>query len=505
MTHTQKALGGLAALAMTLGVPAALVLGTPSPAQACYFTPTRGVPLAQPSCGGGGGPTMYLTASPTTTTVGSPITLSLFEPAGTTYVDVTASSSFTISSGTCAANVCTPDTTGTVTLTGSNPAFPGTATATVTVTAAAGPDHLVVTPTSPTVAAGQPVAYTISRAEADGTIVDDVTAQATATLAGVPCAGGTCMAPVTPGTYSLSAADGSLSGTADVLVQAGPAARLVVTPAAHGTWNNDNPVSFSAEAFDAVGNDLGDVTASAAFTVSPDGSCNGSLCAPDTAGPHTVAATVVGALGSITLDASTPAPTVVPLLLDAKVGVPYTSTVLSFQDGTSFASLAPGSSPLPAGLGLAAPGVLTGTPTAAGTYSFAVIGGDANGQQQRQVTMTVAPGTVAKPQISISSTSVRAGTSGRRPVSLAVRLSHTYDKPVVVFWHTVNGTAVAGTDYIAAHGRITIPAGQLTATVSVSVIGDTATDPREKFAVVLTSPTHATLGTARGIVTIING
>jgi hypothetical protein len=65
-------------------------------------------------------------------------------------------------------------------------------------------------------------------------------------------------------------------------------------------------------------------------------------------------------------------------LADASVGAPYSQTLVSFDDsGTASYSVAPGSA-LPPGLSLSG-GVIQGTPTAAGDYSFALMGTDVSG------------------------------------------------------------------------------------------------------------------------------
>ena len=45
--------------------------------------------------------------------------------------------------------------------------------------------------------------------------------------------------------------------------------------------------------------------------------------------------------------------------------------------------------------------------------------------------------------------------------------------------YTVAGTATAGSDYTALAGSVVIPAGSLTATVTVTPINDTAVEPDE--------------------------
>ncbi len=53
------------------------------------------------------------------------------------------------------------------------------------------------------------------------------------------------------------------------------------------------------------------------------------------------------------------------------------------------------------------------------------------------------------------------------------------DRDVDVFWETQDGTAIAGQDYVAATGTVTIPAGSTTAQISVDVIGDLTVEADE--------------------------
>jgi hypothetical protein len=211
--------------------------------------------------------------------------------------------------------------------------------------------------------------------------------------------------------------------------------------------------------------------------------------------------------GSLTLDAGGPVALIAPSLPDGRVGTPYSASVLTWDGaGPSTTTLAAGSA-TPPGLTLGTDGVLSGTPTAAGTYSLRIDAANGNGVDEQDTTVTVAPGPVPAPlpvKVSARGLSVREGNSGRAVVRVPVRLSAPSSTPVTVSWHTSNGTALAGKDYVAAHGTVTIPAGQPIASVPVSVIGDTRKEADETFAVVLTSPHGATLGTARGVVTVVN-
>jgi hypothetical protein len=290
-------------------------------------------------------------------------------------------------------------------------------------------------------------------------------------------------------------------------------AAVRITAADHVSWNNAVPLGFGLEAYDGFGNDLGDVTAQALFSVWPDGSCVANACWAATAGPHTVTGGYGTLRASVVVDATPPIPTVAPNLPAGEVGVAYSQSVLSYRDATTLAWL-DASSALPPGLTLGTDGVLSGTPTTAGTYSFSVITRNDEGSQNMPTTITIAPSTTPAPtptpspaptpKVSVSGTSVREGNSGRSLVRVTIRLSAASRTPVTVSGRTVNGTAVAGQDYVAEQGTVTIPAGRLSVTVPIWVIGDKAKERNETFTVVLTSANGATLGTARSTVTISN-
>src|SRR5207247_8204672 len=64
---------------------------------------------------------------------------------------------------------------------------------------------------------------------------------------------------------------------------------------------------------------------------------------------------------------------------------------------------------------------------------------------------------------------------------------------VTADWPTAAGSATAGSDYTTASGSLTIPAGQIHTTLTVSVNGDNAAEPDEYFWVTLSNVTNATL------------
>jgi hypothetical protein len=70
---------------------------------------------------------------------------------------------------------------------------------------------------------------------------------------------------------------------------------------------------------------------------------------------------------------------------------------------------------------------------------------------------------------------------------------------------TADGTASAGSDYVANAGTVTFTAGgPLTQTITVLVNGDTAIEPDETFFVNLSGAVGATIAAGPGVGTILN-
>src|SRR5205807_8957514 len=96
------------------------------------------------------------------------------------------------------------------------------------------------------------------------------------------------------------------------------------------------------------------------------------------------------------------------------------------------------------------------------------------------------------------------GNSGTTPARFLVKLSSASADPVTVHYTTSNSTATAGSDYTAIAGTATVPAGQTAVAVDVNVTGDTVNEDDETFALTLSGPVGATLGTASATATIGN-
>jgi len=84
-------------------------------------------------------------------------------------------------------------------------------------------------------------------------------------------------------------------------------------------------------------------------------------------------------------------------------------------------------------------------------------------------------------------------TSGSVP--FAVQRTGNTNNQVSVRYATVNGTALAGSDYTATSGTLTFAAGETNKPVTVTLRTDTAAESSESFYLRLSSPTGTSLGT----------
>ena len=113
----------------------------------------------------------------------------------------------------------------------------------------------------------------------------------------------------------------------------------------------------------------------------------------------------------------------------------------------------------------------------------------------------------ALPELGIGDVRIVEGDAGTVNAAFTVSLSTASPQTVTVVLQTANGTATAGSDY-ATVGPITVTvtfaAGTVSRTVVIPVIGDTALEPDETFAVNLTAATNAGIIRAQGVGTILD-
>jgi serine protease len=109
------------------------------------------------------------------------------------------------------------------------------------------------------------------------------------------------------------------------------------------------------------------------------------------------------------------------------------------------------------------------------------------------------------PTVSIADVAMAEGNSGTQAMTFTVALSKVSASPVTFNVATVNGTAIAGNDYVGiAPTAQSIPAGQLTKTFTVTISGDTTLEPNETFKVNLGNVSGATVFDGQAIGTLLN-
>jgi hypothetical protein len=86
--------------------------------------------------------------------------------------------------------------------------------------------------------------------------------------------------------------------------------------------------------------------------------------------------------------------------------------------------------------------------------------------------------------------SVVEGPAGSMtPVTFTIQRVGNLSGQATVNWTTADGTAVAGTDYVAASGQVVFQDGQSQQTVPVNVLGSGTPGPNKTFQLVLSNPT----------------
>jgi Ca2+-binding RTX toxin-like protein len=95
----------------------------------------------------------------------------------------------------------------------------------------------------------------------------------------------------------------------------------------------------------------------------------------------------------------------------------------------------------------------------------------------------------------VSDPVITEGDSGQKMAVFEVRLSQPAPSAFSATYTTINGTAVAGSDYVATSGTINFVPGQDVALVSVPIIGNTLSEASEVFSLAVTVPNSPSIGT----------
>lgn len=108
------------------------------------------------------------------------------------------------------------------------------------------------------------------------------------------------------------------------------------------------------------------------------------------------------------------------------------------------------------------------------------------------------------PALSIGDATVVEGNSGFITASFPLRLSAPSPTPVTFAIATSNGSATAGSDYLARNQARMIDPGRTSAVFEVTITGDVQVEPDETFTVTLSNVQGASIADGSGLGTIVN-
>jgi len=143
---------------------------------------------------------------------------------------------------------------------------------------------------------------------------------------------------------------------------------------------------------------------------------------------------------------------------------------------------------------------------ASGMYVLRLVADDSQLQTTDDVKVNVQAGG-APVTLAISDLIIKEGNAGMTNASFSVSLSRAKAVAVTVNYRITNGTAINGSDFVAAPsaGTLTFPSGTTTQTIPVTIIGDQLNEQRdETFFAKLLKATNATIADSVGVGTIVN-
>jgi hypothetical protein len=219
-------------------------------------------------------------------------------------------------------------TAGPQTVTATDTASAGiTGSQTVTI-GPASLDHLALSPSSSSIAAGGSQSYTSTGFDQYGNSKGDVTPGTAFTIApDGSCTGASCTATVA-GAHTVTGNNGGKTGLASLTVTPGPLNQLAISPSS-ATITAGGAQSYTATGSDLYGNSLGDLTASTTFTIAPNGSCTGATCTATVAGGHSVTGSNSAKTASASLNVIAAAASQLSLAApsSARMNQPFNATV----------------------------------------------------------------------------------------------------------------------------------------------------------------------------------
>ena len=108
------------------------------------------------------------------------------------------------------------------------------------------------------------------------------------------------------------------------------------------------------------------------------------------------------------------------------------------------------------------------------------------------------------PTLSVADVAVVEGDAGTTVLTFTVSLSAPSTSPVTVAYASADDTASSGSDYQPVTGTLTFNSGEVSATVAVTVAGDTDPEADERLSLALATPSGALIGDGSAVGTIVN-
>ena len=448
------------------------------------------------------GPLSSITIAPSSSTVLAGVsqtyTATGFDSFGNAIGDATSSTTFTIlPDGSCAAASCTATAVGAHTVTGTDSGH--TTNSTLTVNPAA-LDHLVLSPASSSITAGNSQTYTSIGFDVYNNSRGDLTAFTVFTISpNGSCATASCTATAV-GAHTVTGASSTKTGTSTLTVTPGALSSITISPSSASITAGTSQV-YSANGFDAYNNPLGVVTPSTVFTISPDGSCTTSSCTASVIGSHTVTATDAGhtATSSLTVTAAALANiTISPASATIVANASQTYTATSFDsfgntigDATSSTAFTITGSASSCTLAVCT-STLAGAHTVTGTNTGHVA----------TATLTINAGPLASITISPTSASIVAGASQ----TYVTNGFDAYNNPLGVvtvnttFTITPDGSCTTSSCTASVAGTHTVTAtdaghtANSTLTVTVGALASITISPSSASIVAGASQTYSATG-----------
>ncbi len=272
------------------------------------------------------------------------------------------------------------------------------------------------------------------------------------------------------------------NGTFPGLVAFSPDDQLVYQTRSSSGTNEDLLDVFSTQNFSRISE-----VALPGFTASSTASGFVNTIATDNTGSYlflgannaTTAGTaaVSGRLIVLGTGTGTLAPPVAPAITSALTATATAGTAFSYQITASNIPASFAAVGLPAGLTVdTAGGLISGTPTATGTFSVALNASNLAGQGTATLVLTVAdatPPVVVLPTVSLLTTVSTVVAGSNDAATVMVMRSGDLSGKLNVFY-SIGGTAQNGVDYLTLLGRVKLKPGKDTAFINIVPAGPSA-------------------------------